>query len=385
MKAGRGGSWFDRLDASLIRLLFRRERARLRGRGGEAEADRLGERLRRHVVERARVLARLSRVPSLLSPERLILLVTHRCQLRCAYCRVRKFGRDMAESVASRGVKLLFGSPRPRVQLQFFGGEPLMRFGLIRKSVAEAESLRKKTGKSVSYLLTTNGIALDRKILDFLKRRDFTIEFSCDGAMRTHRGQRRAHGNADFYPRIMRNLEALRSSGVPYYVIAVTTPENVGALSGNFRYLADLGHRRIQVNYSLGRLWPPRAVRELLRQLDLIAALAKERGLDFVNATSVRREPTVLNSELTVDCDGGIYRETGICLEEDFARAKRDFFVTGIEELETLDGLGMSPFDNFHLLAEIYGRRNPEWREVIVNNVELGWTVDRHVRGAKRG
>lgn len=319
--------------------------------------------------------------PHLLTPERLILLVTHRCQLRCEYCRVRKFGMDMPEKILSKAVRFLMTSSRPSVQLQFFGGEPLLRFDLIQKAAALAESLRGKANKKVSYLLTTNGIALDKKTLAFLKRRGFYVEFSCDGAYETQTSQRKVKSGTDLHARVMRNLKALRVSGIPYHVISVTTPENVSGLFDNFQHLVGLGHRRIQLNYCLGRLWPEPAAAKLLGQMERVLAFIKRRPeLEFINATVMRREPAVLNSELTVDCDGGIYRETGICLEEDFSRAKKDFFVADIKTAKAINDHGTSPFDNFHQLAEIYGKRDPSWRAIILNNIQIGWIVDRWIR-----
>jgi len=364
---------FEELDRALVRLLYRRE----------AGLDRKAGPLPR--LERARdaLLRRAVRPPSLRRPERLILLITHRCQLRCGYCRVRKFGKDMSKPAVRRAVRLLFTSSRQAVQLQFFGGEPLLRPDLVRLGTREAEARGRETGKEIRFLLTTNGIALDKAMLRFMRGRSFTVEFSCDGTMATQEGQRRPRGGgARLQARIRENLEALRGSRIPYYVIAVTTPENVDRLPDDFMHLARSGHRRIQVNYCLGRVWSPDKARRLLEGLARIRAWASRRpGLEFVNATELRREPVVLNSELTVDCDGGIYRETGICLEEDFSRAKRDFFVSRLEDAGHLDALGRTPFDNFKLLARIYGKRDPSWREVIVNNVRLGWTVDRWLRG----
>jgi len=371
---------FERLDFELIRLLYRKERALLERGAGAARLEAL---LRRLETERGAALAAARSSPALRTPQRLILLITHRCQLRCRYCRVRKFGADMSESVVSDAVRLLFTSPRRELQLQFFGGEPLLRFDLIRRAVAEAEARR--GGRRLSYLLTTNGIALDATVLEFLGRHRFDVEFSCDGVLGAQRRQRRAAAGRAPHARVLRNLEALRDSGIAYFVIAVTTPDSVGRLFEEFRSLAELGHRRIQVNYCLGRFWAAAAVRTLLAEMDRIRDFVASRPeLEFVNATAIRREPVVLNAELTVDCDGGIYRETGVCLEEDFSRAKRDFFVADVAQAGRLDRLGSSPFDNFRLLADVYGRRRPAWRRIILNNIETGWAADAWVRGLSR-
>ena len=68
-------------------------------------------------------------------PARLVLLITHNCQLRCKYCRVRKFPASMSETTLFKAIDLLFTFNRRDLELQFFGGEPLLEFDLIKKGV----------------------------------------------------------------------------------------------------------------------------------------------------------------------------------------------------------------------------------------------------------
>jgi uncharacterized protein len=311
----------------------------------------------------------------------LILLITHACQLRCTYCRVAKFSDNMSTATMRRGIDLLLTSDRPEIQLQFFGGDPLLKHDLIVKAVEYLEERRAAPARRVRYMLTTNGHALDARKLGFFKKHDFLIEFSFDGDCETFRSQRPGIGDRDFYEMIKARLGDLKESGVPYYVIQVVTPESAGKLFDNVRYIASLGHKRIQVNYQLGRYWEPEAVKGLILQMGRVAELSRRTGsFEFINVTQIRREPTVLNSELVVDVDGGIYRETGICLEDDFQRQKKDFFVTDVANASALPRYPASPFDNFLLLSEIYGRRSPQFRRIILNNIEVGYAIDRWTR-----
>ncbi|MFA6316992.1 MAG: radical SAM protein [Elusimicrobiota bacterium] len=301
---------------------------------------------------------------------RLILLVTHACQLRCAYCRVRRYPAKMTKETAEAGVRWLMGGLRSEAELQFFGGEPLLALDIVRHSVLLAEDLAERSGKKVRFLLTTNGLALSDKALQFFRDHGVSLEFSCDGTYATQLEQRKAAGGKDYYARLSRNLEALRAADVPYQVIAVVTPENAGRILDEFRFLADLGHRRIQLNYALGRLWGPDASAELFRQMGRAAALSRELGVSFVNAESCRREPVVLNSELTVDCDGGVFRETGVCLEEDFLEMKKRFLVARVPGAGLFDRHGSTQFDNLALLVGAYGKG--ELRRTLLNNLGIG-------------
>ena len=143
-------------DAALFEALRRAESAA----DGTAAASRRAE-IKRQAFYRRRLLGRLIKsgvrptgdhLRALFSgsgSDRLILLVTHACQLRCAYCRVRKYGATMTPDVAEAGVRWLMSSLRRDVELQFFGGEPLLALPVVRRAVALAETSARNAGKTV--------------------------------------------------------------------------------------------------------------------------------------------------------------------------------------------------------------------------------------------
>lgn len=102
---------------------------------------------------------------------KLCLLVSRRCNLRCAFCRVRFTGEDMGWETASLAVeRYLEGLPAgetPRVK--FFGGEPLLNFGLIRRVVEAGRGGWAEKG--MLFEVSTNGSYLDGRKLDYLRRR----------------------------------------------------------------------------------------------------------------------------------------------------------------------------------------------------------------------
>lgn len=302
--------------------------------------------------------------------DRLILLVTHACQLRCAYCRVRKYGATMTPEAAEAGVRWLMGSLRDDVELQFFGGEPLLALPVVRRAAALARGLAAENGKRVRFLLTTNGLALDDATTRYLRDEGFSVEISCDGTMGAQDSQRPTARGTGSWELLSAGLERLRAAGVDHQVIAVVMPEDAHRAHERLEELAALGHRRIQLNYALGRLWTAERAEALRASFARAAASARRLGVEFVNATARRREPVVLNSELTVDCDGTVFRETGVCLEEDFQEAKRRFRVCDAADAGLFESYGTTPFDNLALLASAYGRG--ELRATLLSNLELG-------------
>ena len=78
-----------------------------------------------------------------------------------------------------------------------------------------------------------------------------------------------------------------------------------------------------------------------------------------------------LNSELSCDCDGVLYRETGLCIERDFAAMKERFRVGSVFEGELgVPTLGNTPFDNFYMLTTAYA--GSKFMKLVMNNVGFG-------------
>ncbi len=365
------------LDAALFESLRRAESAP----DGSAAAARRAE-LSGWAFYRRRLLGRLVRgglrpradhLRALFSgsgSDRLILLVTHACQLRCAYCRVRKYGATMGPETAEAGVRWLMGSLRRDVELQFFGGEPLLALSVVRRATQAAESMARRAGKTVRFLLTTNGLALDEAAVSFLRDHRFTVEVSCDGTMSAQDAQRPTARGSGSWTLLSAGLARLRRAEVPYQVIAVVLPRDAARAHERVETLAALGHRRIQINYALGRYWTPGQAAALRRSMSRAADCARRLGVELVNLTQKRREPVVLNSELTVDCDGTVFRETGVCLEEDFQEMKERFSVGDVRRAALFETYGATPFDNFAVLAGAYG--TGPLRRTLLSNLEIG-------------
>ena len=365
------------LDSALFEALHRAETAP----GGPPAAARRAE-LLGWAFYRRRLLRRLVKgglrpnadwLRALFSgsgSDRLILLVTHACQLRCAYCRVREYGASMDAETAEAGVRWLMRSLRRDVELQFFGGEPLLALSVVRGAAELAERLAGEAGKTVRFLLTTNGLALDAAAVAFLRERRFSVEVSCDGTMSAQDAQRPMARGTGSWSALRDGLERLRRAEVPYQVIAVVLPEDAERAHERVETLAALGHRRIQINYALGRYWTAAQAAALSRSMIQAADAARRLGVELVNLTQKRREPVVLNSELTVDCDGTVFRETGVCLEEDFQEMKERFRVEDVRRAVLFETYGATPFYNFALLASAYGRG--PMRRTLLNNLEIG-------------
>ena len=152
--------------------------------------------------------------------------VSRACNLRCRYCYIafesdqRSWAQQpvydcgpplMDGATARRAVDFLLAAsgPAPKVQIIFFGGEPLLNFPLIRTVLEYATERATAAGKAARFSLSTNGVLVDREMLALA--RDYAMDFqvSLDGPPEIHDRYRLLAGNRPSYGRILANLADL--------------------------------------------------------------------------------------------------------------------------------------------------------------------------------
>ncbi len=136
----------------------------------------------------------------------IVLNVTTGCNLGCTYCYKEDLTTPKAETrmdleTAKRGIDLLLreSGDRPRVNVVFFGGEPLSNMALIRDVVIYAEESCERAGKTVDFSLTTNATLLDEDKIAFLNAHRFGLSVSIDGPKAVHDRHRRSIGGTGTY------------------------------------------------------------------------------------------------------------------------------------------------------------------------------------------
>ena len=185
----------------------------------------------------------------------LCLHIAHDCNLACRYCFAEEgeyHGRRalMSFEVGKKALDFLVKNSGNRVNLEvdFFGGEPLMNWQVVKELVAYGRSLEEPFGKKFRFTLTTNGILLNDEILEFANREMSNIVLSIDGRkeindlMRPHRG---GQGSYDtIVPKFLKVAESREQMN--YYVRGTFTRNNLD-FSRDVMHLADLGFKQISV------------------------------------------------------------------------------------------------------------------------------------------
>jgi uncharacterized protein len=146
----------------------------------------------------------------------LVLTLTTGCNLGCSYCYREDLTPPREAAVleldnAKRGIDLLLreAMDHPRVNVVFFGGEPLTRFATLRTLVDYAEQQAAAVGKGVNFSLTTNATLLSDEIVAFFAAHDFGISVSMDGDELNHDRHRLTIGGKGTYKQVAQNVKKL--------------------------------------------------------------------------------------------------------------------------------------------------------------------------------
>jgi MoaA/NifB/PqqE/SkfB family radical SAM enzyme len=297
---------------------------------------------------------------------RLVVIPTWQCELRCNYCYIPKQdGRVMTRATLERSIDLLLSSERPALTLQFFGGEALLEWDLVRHAIAWGSARAAQRGKTLDFVLSSNGWSLTAERLDWLRTWPVKLELSLDGdpeAQRSYRPARRP-GDDSYAHGIAPRAAAIVASGLAYDVIMVVHPQQVHRLVHNYLHIVDLGFSRVQINCALGKTWSPEHRRTFAAQLFALAGALRERpGVTLVNAEHAPM-PMRLNAEITVDWDGAVYGGNAFLHETEH---KDRFRLGHLDDHAAFDRYWMDAPANAELVAWSYPA------EVTANNLKVG-------------
>lgn len=185
----------------------------------------------------------------------LCLHVAHTCNLNCTYCFASQ-GKYQGEralmsfETGRQALDFLIQQSGSRVNLEvdFFGGEPLMNWDVVKQLVAYGRSQEKIHHKVFRFTLTTNGLLLDDDIMEFANREMHNVVLSLDGRKEVHDRLRKDYTGASSYDKIVPKFqEFVRRRGQrDYYMRGTFTHHNVDFTNDLF-HMADLGFTQLSM------------------------------------------------------------------------------------------------------------------------------------------
>ena len=214
----------------------------------------------------------------------LCLHVAHTCNLNCSYCFASQ-GKYQGEralmsfEVGKRALDFLIANSgsRRNLEVDFFGGEPLMNWKVVKELVAYARTQETIHDKRFRFTLTTNGMLIDDDVIDFANREMSNVVLSLDGRKEVHDRLRVDYLGNGSYDKIVPKFKKLVQArgGRDYYMRGTFTRHNLDFTNDVF-HMADLGFDQLSMEPVVCAADDPEAIREedlpfLYRQYEILA------------------------------------------------------------------------------------------------------------------
>ena len=220
----------------------------------------------------------------------LCLHIAHTCNLNCSYCFASqgKYNGEravMSFEVGKRALDFLIenSGTRRNLEVDFFGGEPLMNFQVVKDLVAYARSVEKQHNKNFRFTLTTNGMLIDDDMIDFCNRECHNVVLSLDGRKEVHDRYRVDYAGKGSWERIVPKFQKLVEArgGKGYYMRGTFTHANPDFLE-DIKTMLDLGFTELSMEPVVCAPGDPaeltEADREIVKdQYEKLAMLMRQR------------------------------------------------------------------------------------------------------------
>ena len=216
----------------------------------------------------------------------LCLHIAHDCNLACKYCFAEEgeyHGRRalMSFEVGKKALDFLIANSGNRVNLEvdFFGGEPLMNWDVVKQLVEYGRSREKECNKKFRFTITTNGVLLNDEIMDFCNREMSNVVLSLDGRKEVNDRMRPFRNGSGSYDLIVPKFQKFAESrGTKDYFVRGTFTRNNLDFSKDVLHFADLGFKKLSIEPVVADPKEPYSIREedLPQIMEEYDRLAKE-------------------------------------------------------------------------------------------------------------
>lgn len=190
------------------------------------------------------------------------LILTERCPWHCGYCYQRRGTRVLEGKILDKACAAVFPFLSASSVIQFYGGEPLLAFDLVRRAVLRLEKENRSSRKRLRYVLTTNGALLSPEILSFLNERRFELMLSFDGLAQEKERQK---GSFRILSSLLDDLP--RYPGIKPATNSVFGPRTVGLLSKSIAYIAERKIPNMLLSFDYQVEWRKRSLDRLSHEL----------------------------------------------------------------------------------------------------------------------
>lgn len=223
----------------------------------------------------------------------LCLHVAHTCNLNCGYCFASQgnYHGDrgiMSFEVGKRALDFLVENSgnRTNLEVDFFGGEPLMNWDVVKDLVKYARSIEKEAGKNFRFTLTTNGVLVDDDVIDFANKEMHNVVLSLDGRKEIHDAVRVDYAGKGSWEKIVPKFQKFvkERGNREYYMRGTFTHANPD-FTNDINVMLDLGFNKLSMEPVVCSPDSPAALTEedlsvVLEQYELLAKDMLEKEKD---------------------------------------------------------------------------------------------------------
>lgn len=202
------------------------------------------------------------------------LYLTENCNLKCSYCyegdnkRKKMLSKQNLEKALSF---IVHNNPKTEIiNLTFLGGEPLLNKKSIYEFMDIIEHKYPESKSLFEFHITTNGILLDKEIIELFKENNVDVSISIDGDKRTHNLNRKSKNGQDVYETIIENMKLMQEMRLEFFARMTITENNVAFLSENLNYFYNLGIRKFHLGIDHMAKWTEEGLKLLDVQMDKV-------------------------------------------------------------------------------------------------------------------
>ena len=218
--------------------------------------------------------------------------VSHLCNMYCSYCFAERGeygggGGLMELETAKKAIDFLVlnSSGRKTLDVDFFGGEPLLNWEVVKDTVKYAREVTQRSGKRFRFTLTTNALLIDDDVIDFTNKEIHNVVLSLDGRPEVHDATRKLPNGDGSYSAVTENIKKLVDArrGKGYYIRGTFTRENMDFVN-DILHLADLGYKELSMEPVVTKHGEPYGftrddLPELCRQYEMLAVEMHRREM----------------------------------------------------------------------------------------------------------
>jgi uncharacterized protein len=199
--------------------------------------------------------------------------LTVKCNLDCDYCFKEKSNADMSLKTAQDAVVWLIFASKDirRIIVNMIGGEPLLKFDLIKQLVPFAKRRAYQHGKLIHFGITTNGTIMSQELLDFWKKWNIGFHTSIDGCPAAHNLHRHFRDGAPSSSLLEQNIPKILAARPGTTARATVLPDTVKYLTESYDYLLNMGYKSVAFVAGSYSEWDRASINEFREQFRAVS------------------------------------------------------------------------------------------------------------------